>query len=406
MNILYLHQYFNTPSMPGSTRSYEFARRLVSRGDTVHMVTSDWQGLAPNHFSIEEGIYVYWLPISYANRMSITQRVFIFIKYIWYALKVGSKLKYDLVVASSTPLSVAIPALWLKYKNKVPLVFEVRDLWPQLPIAVGAIKSRSLIWLTSKLEKMVYQASQQVVLLSKGMHAELLKNGVPNKKLSTITNLSDIKHFNISSEVGQRFRQKFSWLADQPLVVYTGAFGRINGLSYLIEMALEIKKLNQDVRFLLAGDGYERDQLSQLAEKYGILNQTLFFINYLPKDQMPGLLSAATVTTSFFVDFPEMQNNSANKFFDALAAGKPIIINYGGWQADLIHETKAGLVVPADDPRTAAKQLNTLISDQVALKKMATASKHLASRFDVETWFKLFAKSIDTAFDIHQSDIS
>jgi len=406
MNILYLHQYFNTPSMPGSTRSYEFARRLVSRGDTIHMVTSDWQGLAPSRFSIEKGIYVYWLPVSYANRMSITQRILIFIKYIWYTLKVGSKLKYDLVVASSTPLSVALPALWFKYKNKVPLVFEVRDLWPQLPIAVGAIKSPLLIWLACKLEKMVYQASQQVVLLSEGMHAELLKNGVPNKKLSTITNLSDIEHFNVASEEGQRFRQNFSWLTNQPLVVYTGAFGRINGLSYLIEMALEIKKLNQDVRFLLVGDGYERDQLSHLAEKYGILNKTLFFINYLPKDQMPALLSAATVTTSFFIDLPEMQNNSANKFFDALAAGRPIMINYGGWQADLLCETKAGLVVPADDPRTAAEQLNTLISDQTDLRKMATASKQLASRFDVETCFKLFAKSIDTAYDIHQSNIS
>ncbi len=184
MNILYLHQYFNTPAMPGSTRSYEFARRLVSRGDTVHMITSNWQGWAPRKFSVEKGISVYWLPVSYANRMSITQRVFIFIKYIWYTLKVGSKLKYDLVVASSTPLTIALPALWLKYKKKVPLVFEIRDLWPQLPIAVGAIKFPPLIWLANKLEKRVYQASQQVVVLSKGMHAELLKNGLPNKKLS------------------------------------------------------------------------------------------------------------------------------------------------------------------------------------------------------------------------------
>ena len=405
MNILYLHQYFNTPAMPGSTRSYEFARRLVSRGDTVHMITSNWQGWAPRNFSVEKGISVYWLPVSYANRMSITQRVFIFIKYIWYTLKVGSKLKYDLVVASSTPLTIALPALWLKYKKKVPLVFEVRDLWPQLPIAVGAIKFPPLIWLANKLEKRVYQASQQVVVLSKGMHAELLKNGLPNKKLRTITNLSDVEHFNVSSKKGQRFRRKFSWLADRPLVVYTGAFGRINGLSYLVKMALEMKKLNQEVRFLLAGDGYERDQLSHQAEKCGILNQTLFFIDYLPKDQMPVLLSAATVATSFFIDLPEMENNSANKFFDALAAGRPIMINYGGWQADLLRETKAGLVVPAGDPRTAASQLNTLISDQAALRKMCVASKRLAFRFDVETCFNQFAKSIDTAYDVHQNKI-
>ena len=87
MNILYLHQYFNTPSMPGSTRSYEFARRLVTRGDNVYMVTSNWQGWAPKSFSTERGISVYWLPVPYANRMSNIQKVFTFIKYIWYTLK-------------------------------------------------------------------------------------------------------------------------------------------------------------------------------------------------------------------------------------------------------------------------------------------------------------------------------
>ena len=392
--------------MPGSTRSYEFACRLVSRGDTVHMITSDWQGCAPRSFSAERGISVHWLPVYYSNRMSKTKRIFAFIKYIWYTLKVGSKLDFDLIVASSTPLTIALPALWLKYNKKVPLVFEVRDLWPQLPIAVGAIKSPLLIWLAKRLEKMVYQASQQIVVLSKGMHAELLKNGLPNKKMSTITNLSDIELFNVSSEEGWRFRQNFSWLADRPLVVYTGAFGRINGLSYLVEMALEMKKINQEVRFLLVGDGYARDHLSQLAEKYGILNQTLFMIDYLPKNQMPVLLSAATVATSFFIDLPEMENNSANKFFDALAAGRPIIINYGGWQADLLRETQAGLVVPVGDPCTAAAQLNTLISNQTALRKMCAASKHLASQFDVETCFKLFANSIDSAYDIYQSNVS
>ena len=141
------------------------------------MITSDWQGWAPGSFSSEKGIFVYWLPVPYANRMSKIQRARTFIKYIWYTLKLGSKLNFDLVVASSTPLTIALPALWLKYKKKVPLVFEVRDIWPQLPIAIGAIKSPILIWLAYKLEKIVYKVSQQVVVLSEGMHAELLKMG-------------------------------------------------------------------------------------------------------------------------------------------------------------------------------------------------------------------------------------
>ena len=101
-----------------------------------------------------------------------------------------------------------------------------------------------------------------------------------------------------------------------------------------------------------------------------------------------------------------MENNSANKFFDALAAGKPIMINYGGWQADLLRETQAGLVVPAGNPHTGAAQLNILLSDKIALRKMGTASKQLASQFDVEKCFNLFAKSIDTAYGIHHGKVS
>ena len=79
MKILYIHQYFNTPKMPGSTRSYEFAKRLVDRGDTVYMITTNWQGISNSSYSLIEGIHVYWAPLSYNNKMSYLNRIVIFI---------------------------------------------------------------------------------------------------------------------------------------------------------------------------------------------------------------------------------------------------------------------------------------------------------------------------------------
>lgn len=398
MKILYLHQYFNTPAMPGSTRSFEFAKRLVARGDTVYMVTTNWQGKSSQSISNVSGINVYWAPIGYENKMNFLAKIYSYIGYLWYVIIIGGKLNFDLIIASSTPLTVAIPAIMLKKKKRAKLVFEIRDLWPQLPIAIGAIKSSILIKAAQFLERITYENSDQVIALSSGMESEL-KGVIPNNKLSVITNLSDIDQFQVSDQKGVAFRDNYSGLLNSPLVVYTGSFGRINGVAYLIKIAREMKKINSNVRFILAGDGYEKGKMEKLAEQYGILNKYLFIIDYVPKDKIPNLLSAATVTTSFFIDLPEMEHNSANKFFDGLAAGKPIMINYGGWQAKLLQETGAGFIIPPNDPLIAANQLNDMLSDKEMLNNMSRASFKLAKHYDINTNYKKFEKVIDCAYN-------
>ncbi len=89
----------------------------------------------------------------------------------------------------------------------------------------------------------------------------------------------------------------------------------------------------------------------------------------VPKAEMPRLLTAATISTSLFMDLHELRNNSANKFFDSLAAGRPIMINYEGWQADLLRETGAGLVWPVDDIEGATRMLVDFLGDADRLKQ-------------------------------------
>jgi glycosyltransferase involved in cell wall biosynthesis len=203
--------------------------------------------------------------------------------------------------------------------------------------------------------------------------------------------------FSVSDQKGVEFRNKFPGISNGPLVVYSGAFGRINGVSYVLEIADEMKKINPNVQFLLAGDGYEKEKLRMQSKKLGLLNEHLFIIDYIPKSEMPSLLSAATITTSFFIDLPEMEHNSANKFFDGLAAGKPIMINYGGWQAELLMESGAGFIIPPNDPKGAAEKLNEVILNDKKLHQMGQAARNLATRFDVNTNFQKFETVIDSA---------
>ena len=396
MNILYLHQYFNTPSMPGSTRSYEFAKRLVARGDTVHMVTTNWQGKSKLSFTNESGINVYWAPIPYANKMNFLERISAYLGYVWFTFIIGHKLNYDLIIASSTPLTIAIPALWLKRVKRAKMIFEVRDLWPQLPIAIGSLKSPIMIKIAQFLEKKAYAGSEKVIALSTGMNS-VLEERVPSNKISVVTNLSDRKNFNVSDQKGINFRKNYPGISNHPLIVYTGAFGRVNGVIYLVEIAKEIQKINSNVRFLLTGDGYEKDKIQKRSIKYGLFNKVLFINGYLPKNEMPDLLSAATITTSFFIDLPEMGHNSANKFFDGLAAGKPIMINYGGWQADLLKESGAGFIIPQNNSSQAAKILNDVLTNNEILNQMKKASRQLSHQFDINTNFRKFETVIDSA---------
>jgi len=393
MKILYLHQFFNTPKMPGSTRSYEFAKRLVERGDKVYMITTNWQGLSDSSYTLVDGIHVFWAPIRYENKMSYYKRIFIFLGYIWHVISIGRKLDYDLIIATSTPLTIAIPALILKKIKAVKMIFEIRDLWPQLPIAIGAIKSNIIIKLLRFLEKTIYNESNHIICLSPGMKTELISDNLLDK-ISVVTNFSDIARF-------QNHKKSFDLLNDKidfdknSLIVYTGSFGRINEVIYLVNIANELKTINSKIFFLLAGDGFEKDLIISKSKEYNILNKTFYCIDYIPKNQMPGLLSRATITASIFKNIPEMTNNSANKFFDGLAAGKPIMINYDGWQADLLNESGAGFIIPPNNPKSAANLINELITNKSRLKEMSYKSKKLAYQFDVNSNYKKFAKVID-----------
>ena len=141
MKIIYLHQYFNTNEMPGSTRSFELSKRLVENGHKVYLITSkrdDYQ-LQKNGWTKENGIDVYWTPVSYSNKMGFLRRIFSFLLFSIKSLKVTLSIDADIIYATSTPLTIAIPAIIYSRIKAKPMIFGVRDLWPEIPIAVFII---------------------------------------------------------------------------------------------------------------------------------------------------------------------------------------------------------------------------------------------------------------------------
>lgn len=383
MRITYIHQYFNTPIMPGGTRSYEMARRLVAMGHEVNMVTSWREADDRNRWFVtnEAGIKVHWLPVRYSNSMGFSERIRAFFKFALRSAQLAASLDAEIVFATSTPLTVALPAVYAARRRKVPMVFEVRDLWPEMPIAMGALKHPFQIHLARLLESWAYRHAAAVVALSPGMRQGVVDTGYPARQVAVIPNSSDNQEFAFDAEAGQSFRAARSWLGNKPLLIYAGTFGRVNGVGYAVELAKALLALGSNVCLLLVGDGAERDVVIQQARFAGVYEQNLFFETKMAKRDMPALFSAATMASSLFIDLPEMRANSANKFFDTLAAGKPIFLNYGGWMHDLVNRYECGVNAWGRPMKDLAVELNQKLNDPVWLAKANESAKRLATNY-------------------------
>ncbi|WP_436529518.1 glycosyltransferase family 4 protein [Actinoplanes sp. HUAS TT8] len=396
MRITYIHQYFKTPGMAGGTRSYEFARRLVERGHEVHVITGDPSG-HHTRTSTEAGVVVHWLPVPYDNAMSYRRRLWAFLGFVGRASVEAGRLRHDLVFATSTPLTVAVPGAYAAWRRHVPMVFEVRDLWPEVPIAMGALRSPAMRWAARRLEAWAYHRSAHVVALSQGM-ADSIRRRFPQVPVTVVPNSSDRALFGNADRAGAALRRSLPWLQDRPLILYAGTLGVVNGVDYLVRAAAHLSQTDPEVRILILGDGRMREQLRSLAGELGVLDRNLFLLGPVAKAEVPAYFAACDLAVGLTINRPELGSDASNKLFDAFAAGRPVAVNHGGWIAGLIAGAGAGVLLPPDDPAGAARVAAAFLRDPAAGAAARAASATLArDRFDRDRLFQDFERVLMNA---------
>lgn len=381
MRILYLHQYFRTPDMGGITRSYEMARRLVDRGHTVEMITADCSpkpGAPAWRTEVVSGITVHWTPVAYDNRMSLAERMLSFVTFAVRSSLRAAQIKSDVIFATSTPLTIGIPGLYASWVNKTPMVFEVRDLWPDVPIALGALKDPISRWMALKLEEVIYRKSKHIVALAPGMREDIIAKGIPAEKVSVVPNGADLPLFGVDEAAGKEIRRSYEWLADRPMIIYAGAVSTANGVDYLVRLAAATKAIDPEIRFVVAGTGRDVDYVSSLAAEHDVLNKSFFMLGSLPKEQVAKWLSAASMTCAMLTG-PRIvwKDAVSNKFFDSLAAGRPVANNFDGFSSRVARDAGAGIILDPDDVDAAAKDLVAHIRDEAWLTSARAAAKRL-----------------------------
>ena len=365
MKILYIHQYFRTPLEPGGTRSYWIAQELIKEGHSVTMLTTSSTIKNKIERKIIDGINVIYLRVPYNQKMSIFQRLISFfsfmIKSSYYSLR---EKKVDLVVATSTPLTIGFPALVLKKIKRVPYLFEVRDLWPEVPIQMGALKSNLVRNLAIWFEKTIYKNAKHIIALSPGMEKGVLKYE-KQEIVSMIPNMAKIDAFYPRSK-NIELVEKLGLKKDSFKLIHFGALGIANGIDTIIESATLLKD-DDSIEFIFIGGGSTEEAMKNKCKNNNLI-QIIEFINSTMCD----------VSLVSFLDLPILYTNSPNKLFDSLSAGKPLIVNSAGWTKDLVEKYKCGYYSNPKEPSELVTIIKELQNEPEKMKIMGENSRKLA----------------------------
>jgi glycosyltransferase involved in cell wall biosynthesis len=388
MRILYIHQHFTTPRGASGIRSYQMARRLIAAGHSVTMVcgrgAQGKTGLvgAFRHGVRRgqvDGIDVVEIDLAYSNHDGFVRRSVTFLRFMLRTIKVVLLEKYDILFATTTPLTVGVPGVLGRWVRGKPFVFEVRDLWPELPRALGVIRNRFVLAALSALEWASYRSAHRLIGLSPGIVAGIKARGVSGSRIALVPNGCDLDIFALDGP---------SWAPPgvekgDLLALFSGTHGLANGLDSVLDAAARLKALGRsDIKIVLVGDGMLKSALRARAASEGLDN--VIFVDPVPKAELAGLMRRADIGIQTLANVPAFYfGTSPNKFFDYIAAGLPVLNNYPGWLAEMIDAEQCGYAVPPDDAVRFAEALCHAADHREMLDAMGRRAQALArAQFD------------------------
>lgn len=388
MKVLYISQHFESEN--GLTRPYELAKKLTEDDIEVTMLTG--KNMAEKEL---DGIQIASTKTNYDHTFAFHKRVLAFLLFVIKSIYLGLKEKnVDVIYASSAPITVGITALIVAKIKRVPFIFEVRDVWPDAPIEMGIIRNKTFIKIVRGLEQLLYRNASHIVALSDGIKRNIVLKGIAKSKVSVITNLAHCDkaaQYSVECEKNH-IEAQYPELIGKTIALYPGTFGAANDLSFLLDVATQYPDPN--IHYILIGRGKEKEAMAETIRNRELTN--IWLLDNMPKAEVFRWMSASDVGIVNLANVPILAaENSSNKFFDFLSLSKPIILNFKGWQDDLLRENKAGAGFDYDDKVGYYKFLKTMHDHKTEKIEMGERSRVLAeSHFDARILKNQFAELI------------
>ncbi len=386
MHILLVHQAFAALGEPGGTRHHEFALQLTELGHRVTVITGQvsyltgektetgaWFAREVDDYGVE-----IWRCRSYSGwHKSFFHRLLSFFSFMITSFMAGLRVrKVTLVWGTSPPIFQAVTAWMLARLKGAPFLFEVRDLWPYFAIDVGVLRQPIIIRLSEWLERFLYKRADSLVINSPGYMEHVSSRG--GECVFVVPNGVDVAMFDQTID-RDSFRSEHH-LQDKFVLIYAGAHGVSNDLGIILDAA-EILKDAPSIRFVLLGDGKEKDALQERARQLSLNN--VLFLPPVPKTEIPGALAGADACVAILKPIEAYKTTYPNKVFDYMAAGKPVLLMIDGVIREVVEEADAGIFIEPGDAKGLAVAVQELEADPALGDRLGGAGRRcVEERFD------------------------
>ena len=399
MRILFLSHYFPPEVNAPASRTYEHCKQWVQDGHEVTVVTC-----APNHprgtvyegyrnklFQREEkdGIQVVRVWTYVTANEGFVKRTLNYLSYMVAAVLVAPFLSnFDIVLSTSPQFFNGLAGYLVSRIKRLPWILEIRDLWPESIVAVGAITNRPVIRLLEYLELFAYRKANHLVVVTDAFKAHMLARGISSKKVTVIKNGVDFSlykkplhgYIDLSRELG---------LEGKFVASYFGTHGMAHHLETVLEAAHELREW-KNIIFLLVGDGAERSRLVTMRDEMKLSNVVM--LDQQPKEKMPELWSLSSISVVLLKKSALFKTVLPSKIFESMAMERPVILGVEGESAELVMSAGGGICIEPESAKNLAIQVLKLYRDTTLRQKLGSSGRrYVLEHLDRQVLARRFA---------------
>jgi glycosyltransferase involved in cell wall biosynthesis len=379
MRLLFVSQFIAKPDEPGQNRIFDFLQRVSRAGHDVRVVTCGVHYIRATidpELATRKFAETRWGDVrvtkTYASpgfRAGIAARLRSYLTFAWYAFRACLRSdRPDAVMVSIQPMFVA-PLAWLVARVRgVPFLLEVRDLWPDTAIALGAVRSRIAVFLARRLEMFVYRSADHIVVIGPEMKRRIVAKGIPAERIEVIPQGYQPVATPPPSRDEARRRAGFG---SEFVVMFTGSYGLANNDTSTVLDAAARLRAEPGLLFVLVGDGDRKAEYVERCRREGLDN--VRFLPMVPKNEVPGLLAAADACIMSLPPGDFWKIFLQNKIFDYLGSARPVVAAVAGDQEDLLRESGGGLVVPPGDVEGLSECIRRLRADPELARRLGSS---------------------------------
>lgn len=378
MNVLFVSNVYPPEVAPLANRLSEHATTWLADGGTLEVFTDIpnypegeiYPGYE-NRFQkeIRDGVFVTRVPMYIAENKGVAKRTLSYISFmlsvIWFSRRVSHK--PDVVVASSPQFFSGLAGYVVAKMKRVPFVLEVRDLWPESIIAVGAVKRNALIRVFEWLERFLYRHADHIVVVTNRFKSFIEKKGIPAAKITVVKNGADLSQLSsvVEPAAVERVRDKFG--IDRPFVVsYIGTIGMAHRADILYEAAALCD--DPEIQFVVVGSGAERKALEERVRAQPLPNFVL--VDKQPRETVRSILAASSASLVHLRKSDLFKTVIPSKIFESMAISRPIILGVEGETAEIIAESESGIPVAPEDAAAIVKAAKYLKNNPLEARRM------------------------------------